>query len=436
MKTYLNLLRNNSNYRYLWLGSVVSQLGDWFNLLASAELITEITSSGVAVSYLFLSRFLPLFLVSPFAGVVADRYNRRLILIVSDVLRALTVLGFLVVRSTDEIWLFYLLTVLQFCLSAFFTPARSAVIANIVDRDDLVTANALDSFTWSTMLAMGAFLGGVITAVFGATTAFILDAFTFLLSAIFIMRVVVPPRHGEGVQVQGGWLDFVDGFRYLLREPFILTVALLKAAGSLVWGAINVLEIPFANEVFPLQGSGFMDVLQIENGGTATLGIIYVISGVGTGFGPLLMRQRLGDSLEKLLIGISIGFMLTGSGILLLGFVPTLSTYLGATLVRTVGTGCLWVFSAVILQMIVPNRYRGRVFAFEFAVLTLMQSISTLAAGFMQDNLGWSVQRVAIVMGSSGIVVSLVWLGVFAYWIGRVRDGRVSMLGSVAKIGD
>ena len=152
MQEYLNLLRNNRNYRYLWLGNVVSLLGDWFNLLASAELITNLTNSGVAISSLFLARYLPLFLASPLAGVVADRFSRRTIMIWSDVLRAVTVLGFLLVRSTEQIWLLYLLTVLQFVLSAFFTPARSAIIANVVPQKDLVTANALDSFTWSTML--------------------------------------------------------------------------------------------------------------------------------------------------------------------------------------------------------------------------------------------------------------------------------------------
>lgn len=91
---------------------------------------------------------------------VADRFNRRTILIISDVLRALTVLGFLFIRTSGQIWLFYVLTVFQFILSALFTPTRNAVLANVVSQEDLVTANALDSLTWSTMLAVGAFLGG------------------------------------------------------------------------------------------------------------------------------------------------------------------------------------------------------------------------------------------------------------------------------------
>ena len=191
MDEYLTLLRRNPNFRNLWLGSVVSQLGDWFNVIAAAAIISRVTDSGAALSFLFVSRFLPLFLLSPVAGVLADRFDRRRILILSDLLRGVTVLGFLLIRDAGDIPLFYLLTVIQFSLSALFTPARGAVVANIVPAGELVAANALDSLTWSTMLALGAFLGGVVAALFGAETAFVADALSFLLSAYFISRVVV-----------------------------------------------------------------------------------------------------------------------------------------------------------------------------------------------------------------------------------------------------
>ncbi len=433
MNEYITLLRKNANYRFLWLGNVVSLLGDWFNLLASADLISELTSSGVAISYLFLARFLPLFFVSPLAGVLADRFSRKRIMILSDLLRAVTVAGFLLIRSSEQIWLLYLLTILQFCLSAFFTPARTAVIANIVPHKDLVTANALDSFTWSTMLALGALLGGIVAAIFGTTTAFVLDALTFLLSAYFIARVIVPPREQKEGSGQTGWLDFVDGFRYLSKEPFILILSLIKGAGALVWGAVNVFEITFANEVFALEDISWLKAIRIEDGGTAALGVFYVVSGIGTGVGPLLMRRWLGDKLPRLLFGIVIGFFLAGGGILLLGLAPTLSTFLAGTLVRTVGTGTLWVFSAVILQMTVPDEFRGRVFAFEFAVLTLTQSISTLAAGTMQDVLGWHVSRAARTMGWLGLGVTAVWVIVYLFALPRLKQGAVS---TFSRMGD
>jgi predicted MFS family arabinose efflux permease len=316
----------------------------------------------------------------------------------------------LMVRSTEHVWLPYALTVLQFVLSAFFTPARSAIVANVVDQKDLVTANALDSFTWSTMLAVGSFLGGLATAVFGAQTAFILDAFTFLLSAWMISMIIIPARQKGEVNL-GGWFEFIDGFRYLWSVPFILGISLVKGAGSFVWGSINVLEISFAEKIFALNMPALQSALRIENGGAATLGIIYMTSGLGTGLGPLFMRRVLGDDKRRMLWGITIGFFLMGSGIVGLGLAPSLSFFLLATFVRTVGTGTLWVFSAALLQMMVPDHYRGRVFAFEFAVLTLTQSVSILSAGFAQDSLGMSLPQIAIWVGGLGLFVTLVWLG-------------------------
>jgi len=432
MNEYLDLLRRNPNFRNLWLGSVISQFGDWFNVIAAAELITRLTDSGVALSYLFLARFLPLFVFSPFAGILADRWNRKHIMVLSDVLRGVTVLGFLFINDAGDIWFFYLLTVLQFSLSALFTPARGAVLANVVQPNELVAANALDSLTWSTMLAIGAFTGGVVAAFFGAAAAFVADSFSFLLSAVFIARIVLPPKialplvTGDGIIESGrpvrGRFAFLDGFRYLLNEPFILGIALAKAGGSLVWGAINVLEITYANELFPLQNSARFG---ISDPGTATLGLIYVVSGIGTGLGPLAVRRILGDTPRRLMVGVSLGFVIMTIGTAWLSAVDQLTTLLAATVIRTLGTGTLWVFASALLQTIVPDRYRGRVFSFEFAALTLTQSISTLVGGYLLDAAGMPMQGVMAVMATTSVVTTLMWLAFHHSYRQPLREGLV-----------
>ena len=176
---------------------MVSNLGDWFNLVASAARHRALTDAGTAISFLFLVRFLPLFLMSPFAGVIADRFDRRQILLVTDLLRAVTVASFLLVDRPERLWLLYVLTALQFVFSAVFYPAETALIPNVVDADDLVTANTLDSLTWSTMLAFGAMLGGLATAFLGVTVAFVLDALSFVVSAWFVSQVRLPAPRGR-----------------------------------------------------------------------------------------------------------------------------------------------------------------------------------------------------------------------------------------------
>jgi len=411
MSEYVTLLRKNPDYRLLWLGSVVSQLGDWFNLIGSASLVANLSGTGTAVSYLFLARFLPLFLFSPLAGILADRYERRHIMIASDLLRAATVLAFLSIREPGQLWLLYVLTFTQFALSAIFTPARSAVLANVVQRDELVPANALDSLTWSTMLAFGALLGGIVAATFGIAQAFFLDAMTFVLSAALISRIAGPIRVKRTDASRGGFFEFLDGLRYLRKQTFILGVALVKAAGALAWGAINVLEISYATDVFQIQFSvGESSIAASIDSSTVVLGLIYFVSGLGTGLGPLILRRWLGDAPLRQRWAISLGFGLMILGLVLLSTAPTLGFFSLATFIRTVGSGTIWVFSAALLQMIVPDQFRGRVFAFEFAALTLTQSLSILWAGFAQDTLGLTVRQASFSMAIVAAVVGLSWL--------------------------
>jgi MFS family permease len=414
MNEYISLLRRNANYRNLWLARVVSNLGDWFNLLASATLITQLTGAGTAISYLFLARLLPVFVMSPIAGVFADRYERRAIMIATDVLRAITVLCFLLIRRPEHIWMLYVLTVVQFVLSSLYTPAHSALLSNIVDPEDLVVANALDGFTWSTMLAFGALLGGVTAAAFGLTAAFVIDGFTFLLAAWFVGRITTSGRATPvvgGLAPQGGFFQFVAGMSYLWARPFILVIALVKAGGALTWGAVNVIEIPLAQDVFPLNGNG-----------TLALGLVYAAVGLGTGLGPLFVGRWLGRELRLQLWAILLGFFALSLGILGLGFASSLNWVLGASFLRALGTGSLWVFSAAILQRIVDNEYRGRVFAFEFAALTLTQSISVIWAGLAVDQLQLNIQEVMIWCALIALVVSLAFA-----WFQTRANGRLAV---------
>ncbi len=177
---YLDLVQGNANFRHLWYGQIVSLFGDWFNLIASAALISTLTKSGLAVGGLFVVRMLAPFFISPLAGVAADRYNRKWLLILADLTRAVVVLGFLLVREPQFTWLLYTLTAVQLAISGFFFPTRNAILPDIVTRQELGAANALSSATWSVMLALGAALGGLVAGELGIYPAFIIDSLTFL----------------------------------------------------------------------------------------------------------------------------------------------------------------------------------------------------------------------------------------------------------------
>src|SRR5678815_5389203 len=228
---YVELLKNNRSFRQLWLGQVVSQMGDWFDTIALYTIILQLTGSGRDVGLLLVARFVPSFLVGSLSGVVADRFNRRSIMIISDLLRAVVVLGFLFVRRADQLWLIYFLTVLQLALSTFFEPAKTAIIPSIVSDRELVTANAISSVTWSAMLTIGAAIGGVVTGWFGTDVAFVLDAASYVLSAVLIGSIRVPKRKKrERQKVSIGRLlgigETIEGIKYVKDRPRVLAALL------------------------------------------------------------------------------------------------------------------------------------------------------------------------------------------------------------------
>lgn len=375
---YINLVRNNRPFRFLWLGQIISLLGDWFNLIASATLVGELTQSGLAVGGLFVVRMLAPFLVSPIAGVVADRYNRKRILVATDLLRAVVVLGFLLVREPSQVWLLYTLTAIQLGISGFFFPTRNAILPDIVEEQDIGAANALSSATWSVMLAFGAGIGGLVSGLFGNEPAFVIDALTFLLSAVFLMQIVydVPAALEQADKtVRAALHQYLDGLRYLRGHADIFFIALHKSAiALLVSSGFQVIQVTIAEQIFV-----------IGEGGGISLGILYGVVGVGTGVGPIAARRFTGDTERKLRVAILTGYVSAAVGLYIVSLLTNFGLVLFGTLLRGIGNGVVWVFSTQLLLQLVPNRVRGRVFATEFALYTLMSATGAAVSGQALD---------------------------------------------------
>jgi MFS family permease len=401
--SYISLVRRNRNFRYLWFGQIISLLGDWFNLIASASLVAQLTQSGVAIGGLFVVRMLAPFLISPFAGVAADRYNRKYLLILTDLGRTITLVGFLFVREPEQIWLLYALTAVQLALSGIFFPARNAILPDIVSPRGLGAANALTSATWSVMLAFGAALGGIVAGEFGAHPAFVVDALTFLISAALLSKMVYSHRSAMSAgdaSVRAAAGQYVDGLSYLWRHKDFLVIALQKGAFALaVSGIFQVVQVALAEQEYV-----------IGEGGGTSLGLMYAVVGIGTGIGPIVARRFTGDRDRRLRIALAIGYLAGTVGLLimapLLGFVATL---LGI-LIRGVGGGLNWVFATQLLLQLVPNRVRGRIFATEFALFSLMNAIGAAAGGWALDNTNLGLSGMMWVMAVLSLVAGALWV--------------------------
>ncbi len=383
-RTYFSLLRGNRSFRNLWYGQIVSQLGDWLNSIAIFTLILSLGGSGLALGTVMMAKLLPIFFVSPIAGVVVDRVDRRRVMIASDVARFAVVLGFLTVSSPDDLWLVYTLASVEIALAGFFEPARSAILPSVVSRGDLVAANALSGATWSVMLALGAALGGVVVSLFGIQAAFMLDASTYLVSAAFILRVRLPGEKATKPEDRpAGLANFIDGARYILTRPGILMLTLLKTGLAIAGGVMTLI---------PLYAHQMLASPEAVSMGT---GILYSCRGIGAAMGPILVRRWFGDSSRTLQIAIAGGFFLGGVSLGLFGASSGLVAASASLALIGLFGSIIWVFSSALIHLEADPRFLGRVFSMEMGLLTLVMGLSNWAVGYAVEGAGLTANQAA-----------------------------------------
>lgn len=384
-------------------------MGDWFDTIALYTIILNLTGSGRDVGLLLVARFVPSFLFGPLSGVVADRFSRRTIMIVSDVLRAVVVLGFLFVRRADQLWIIYVLTVFQLGLSTFFEPAKTAVIPSIVSDRELVAANAISSVTWSIMLTLGAAIGGVITGWFGTNAAFILDALSYLLSAWLIFSVRLPkrpPRERQKLSFSKalGITDTIEGVRYVKNRLRVFALLMVKPGWGLGGGILTLLAV-FGERIFPVGKSA-----------ATGIGVLFAARGIGTAVGPIVARRIAGEGDKRMQITIGIAFLIGGVFYIAFGSATSFVLALIMLGIAHMGGSILWVFSTVLLQRSVEDNFRGRVFAAELALLTLTMAASNYVTGEMLDRFGISPRLVTIGIGAFFMLPGIIWFATYKWW--------------------
>ncbi|MCA0453571.1 MAG: MFS transporter [Chloroflexi bacterium] len=408
MRSYITLLRQNPGFARLWYAQVISLFGDWFNIIALSGLVTQYTDkSGLAVSGLLLARVLPPFIVSPFAGVLIDRFDRKRLLIISDVMRTLIGLSLFFATSPERLWIIYAATIVQFMFSALFEPARSALMPGLLPPKDLLKANVLSNVTWSVMLAVGAMIGGVITAVFGITVALIVDCASFALSAFLLTTIRVPV---QSIEVNNPDLPrkaskgFTDGLAYARQRPNILIVLLVKAGLSV--GSVDTLIIAYGTSLFV-----------IGENGTGSMGILYTFFGLGALLGPALLNRFNNGQVVTMRRLMILSFAWVTVGWILLGAAPTIWLASIALLIRAMGGSATWTYSSTIIQMSTDNAYLGRMFSLDWAAFYLVITISTLLTGQVLETQGnEAAHSVALVIGVLSIIPLIAW-AVAVRWV-------------------
>jgi MFS family permease len=412
MREFFQLLARNRNYRYTWMGQIVSEIGDHFNNIAVFALAMALTRSGLVVTGIMLARAIPAITMGPLAGVLLDRFDRKRIMIASDLIRAVVALGFILTLTGHRIWLLYLFSALLMVASPFFTAGRSAILPTIASREELHTANALTQTTqWST-LVVGTFLGATVLAI-GYKWAFVFNALSFVFSAWAISNLRAPKQQGfraerkdlTEAEVVRPWHEYREGLRYMRSVPLVFAIVLLAVGWASGGGAAQILFTLFGEIVF--------------NRGAAGIGIIWGFAGIG-----LLVGGAFGHWLGKRLsfagykLTIFIGYILHGGAYVLFSQMQRFDMALLFIMFSRAAIAVNSVLNYSYLLRYVDNQYRGRVFATMESLTWSTMMLSMTAAGIASTQ--YSPRTIGAVAGVLSSCTAIFWG--WANWTGRLRQ--------------
>lgn len=412
---YWRLVRSNRNFRLLWSAQIVSELGDWIYAVAIYALLLEATGSARSVAIAVVLQVLPQVLVAPIAGVLNDRISRKKVMISADLARAVIVLTMLFASRAGWIWAIYCLLFLETLMWGFFEPGRSATVPNIAGEGELVVANALSSATWSTTLALGSGLGGIVAAFLGRDTVFVLNSASFLLSAALLSRMQLteqyvdrtkPPKLRDLADLH----PIAEGVRYIVRRPRLIPLLLAKAALGFL-GVHWVLMPIFGERIFPITSHG----VDPARGAMLAMSLLMSARGVGALLGPLFSTQWTGERRRRLRLGIVIGFAMSAAGSCALAFAPNLGIAIATVVLANAGGSIVWVFATTLIQMYTEDEFRGRVFSLDFAFHVSAMATVSYTTGLVIDA-GTGARTVAFLAGAAAAAACVWWYFVMRGW--------------------
>ena len=420
----LKLFRQR-NFSLLWVGQFISVIGDWVLFIALPFYTYSLTGSVLATGAMFIVSTLPRLVLGSVAGVFVDRWDRKRTMIMADLLRVFVVALLLFVHSRDGLWLIYVSAFLESVVSQFFNPAKSAIIPLLVGENDLLAANSLNGLSDALTRLVGSALGGVLMGWLGFSSVVLLDAGSFLFSALMIALILIPARPGfSGVPTEAGpaappnpvaseaggakgilgvWREWVAGLRLVRQERLLLMLFIVLAVAFLGDSMSTVLVVPLV-KVLMGRGAQFFGWLMAAQGIGGILGGL-LVGGIGKRFPP----RRL-SALGLVVIGID-----------LFAIISVPHSMLVLPLMSAAGlAAAAWLISSeTLLQMGTSDQFRGRIFGTLGTTSALASLVGMLLAGALTDWLG----LISILCISGGLYILS---GVLA-WIILPRTREVQL---------
>lgn len=390
----ISALRNR-DFRALWVGLLVSQIGDNFLIVTIIFVVSALTDSPLALGILALVATLPQLFLGLIGGVFVDRLDRKLVMIVSDILRGLVVLALLLVQRADQLYILYIVSFVMVTVGLFSNPARNAVIPNIVSGEILLTANALIQANQIIAVILGASIAGLVVGRFGPASAFIFNSFSFAVSAIAVATMNIPPVNSTpdktGTRVI--WNQLIEGLLFIKHSSRLLHVMITTAVATLGFGAIMILGIIYLKQVLGIGPEGF--------------GFLYAFQGLGVVIGGAIIGRFASNSRSNRVVGGCMAVL--GLAIIAFAVAPSYPLVLVAVAIIGLSIVAARAALATLTQRLVPDEKRGRVSSAVSMVIGASTSASMALSGVFGSLVG--VQAVFI---AAGVITILA--GVTAYY--------------------
>jgi MFS family permease len=364
-------LAGNKNFALLLIGQTISTIGDWISYFALLILAYRLSNSALAISLLLIWELIPTFILGPVVGVYVDRWNKKRILVVADLIRGFLVLLLPFVRSVYEI---YMVIFLLSIVSSFFEPARVALLPRIVQENQLLSANSLFSMLSTIAMTLGPLIGGVLITATNVHTVFYVDSVSFFVSALAITLILSPVTKEESKSIKANQfaVDFKDILEYIKRTPFIRHLLMVSALVMIGYGSYNAIEVVFAKEVIQASDLDFS--------------IMLLAGGLGLALGAWFAGNKMKDN--HIPWALAAGVLISGITLSIIPQLKSVTPIVLCNLVGGFGDAFFLIGIQTLIQKLAPANFLGRLFSIRAALNNGILIASMILAGFLADLAG------------------------------------------------
>jgi len=392
-KKYKVLLKENQNFRKLFAARLITLGGDWLLTVPLLGIIYGLTENPFITSLVLVVQSAPLFILGSFGGYLADKYNRKKIIAISEFLSGLTVLLILYAVTTENVLFILFSFGMLSVVGSPYMPTSDAALPNVVKKENLAEANVIFFSSWGVMAGIGAGIGGYLTTVISRNMLFAIDSLSFVLSALIVYSIKKNLSEDSEINEKNESITYVEGIKYAASKKDVFSLIITKGTFSISASGLLSLFTVLSYDIYKTGDFG--------------TGLMFGARGVGALVGPIAIRYFFGDSDGKLLNTIGLTIMVWG---LFYFFIPfSVSLYLTVFLLVLAhcGGGSQWAFSTYGLQILTPDRLRGRISGIDYSFNFLMNTVSTLMIGYLASIYGvLFVYRLFPVLG---FIFGLTW---------------------------